>query len=137
MLNRITIMGRLTREPVLRYTPSGTAVCSFSVACDRDYKDANGDKTTDFIDIVAWRNVAEFVSKYLTKGRMAVVDGRLQLRDWTDNEGRKRRVAEILASSVNFGDSKPQGQSQPDDGGEYAGAGYSARDLQGSENLPF
>ena len=137
MLNRITLMGRLVRDPELRYTPNGTAVCSFSVACDRDYKDANGDKTTDFIDIVAWRNVAEFVSKYLTKGRMAVVDGRLQLRDWTDNDGRKRRNAEILANSINFGDSKPQGLMQPDDAGEYAGVGYSARDLQGSENLPF
>ena len=130
-------MGRLTRDPELRYTPSGNAVCSFSVACDRDYKDANGDKTTDFIDIVAWRAAAEFVSKYLSKGRMAVIDGRLQLRDWTDNEGRKRRNAEILANSINFGDSKPQGLMQPDDAREYADAGYTARDLQGSDSLPF
>ena len=137
MLNRITVMGRLVRDPELRYTPSGTAVCSFSVACDRDYKGADGEKTTDFIDIVAWRSVAEFVSKYLSKGRMAVVDGRLQLRDWTDGDGRKRRNAEILASSINFGDNRPQGQTQPDDAGEYADAGYTARDLQGSENLPF
>lgn len=137
MLNRITVMGRLTRDPELRYTPNGTAVCHFSLACDRDYKDASGNKSTDFLDIVAWRAAAEFVSKYLSKGRLAIVDGRLQLRDWTDNDGRKRRNAEILANSVNFGDSKPQGQTQPDVGGEYADAGYTARDLQDSSNLPF
>lgn len=114
MLNRITVMGRMVRDPELRRTQNGTAVCSFSVACDRDYKDkATGERTTDFIDIVAWRGVAEFVSKYLTKGRMAVIDGRLQLRDWTDKDGKKRRSAEILASNVSFGDSKPKGQASP------------------------
>ena len=108
MLNHITVMGRLVRDPELRHTQSGLPVCSFSIACERDYKDAGGDKQTDFIDIVAWRNTAEFVSKYFTKGRMAVVDGRLQLRDWTDREGNKRRSAEILANSINFGDSRPR-----------------------------
>lgn len=112
MLNRCTIMGRIVRTPELRRTQSGIPVCSFSVACDRDYKDkSTGEKTTDFIDIVAWRNVTEFVSKYLTKGRMAVIDGRLQLRDWTDRDGNKRRNAEILASNVSFGDSKPKDQA--------------------------
>lgn len=108
MINHITAMGRLTHDPELRHTASGIAVCSFSIACERDYKDTSGQKQTDFIDVVAWRNTAEFVSKYFTKGRMAVVDGRLQLRDWTDKEGAKRRNAEILAASVNFGDSKPK-----------------------------
>ena len=108
MLNHITLMGRLVRDPELRHTQSGLPVCNFSIACERDYKDAGGEKQTDFIDVVAWRNTAEFVSKYFTKGRMAVVDGRLQLRDWTDREGGKRRSAEILAANVNFGDSRPR-----------------------------
>ncbi len=108
MINHITAMGRLTHDPELRHTASGIAVCSFSIACERDYKDSSGEKQTDFIDVVAWRSTAEFVAKYLTKGRMAVVDGRLQLRNWTDREGNKRRNAEILAASVNFGDSKPK-----------------------------
>ena len=107
MLNHITVMGRLVRDPELRRTKNGIPVASFSVACDRDYK-VNGEKSTDSIDIVAWRSTAEFVSRYFTKGRMAVIDGRLQLRDWNDRAGNKRRSAEILAGSVNFGDSKPQ-----------------------------
>ena len=93
MLNRIILMGRLTRDPELRRTGSGTAVTSFSLAVDRDFKSQSGEKETDFIDIVAWRSTAEFVSKYFTKGRMAVVEGRLQLRDWTDKDGGKRRGA--------------------------------------------
>lgn len=108
MINHVTAIGRLTHDPELRHTASGTAVCSFSIACERDYKGSDGEKQTDFIDVVAWRSTAEFVSKYLAKGRMAVVDGRLQLRDWTDREGNKRRKAEILAASVNFADSKPK-----------------------------
>ena len=93
MLNRIILMGRLTRDPELRRTGSGTAVTSFSLAVDRDFKSQSGEKETDFIDIVAWRSTAEFVSKYFTKGRMAVVEGRLQIRDWTDKDGGKRRSA--------------------------------------------
>ena len=89
MLNKIFIMGRLTRDPELRRTQSGTAVTSFSLAVDRDYKSQSGEKETDFIDVVAWRSTAEFVSKYFTKGRMAVVEGRLQIRDWTDKDGNK------------------------------------------------
>lgn len=106
MLNRIVLMGRLTRDPELRRTQSGTAVTSFSIACDRDFKSQNGEKETDFIDIVAWRGTAEFVSKYFTKGRMAIVEGRLQIRDWTDNNGGKRRSAEVVADNIYFGDSK-------------------------------
>ncbi len=105
MLNRIILMGRLTRDPELRRTGSGTAVTSFSLAVDRDFKSQSGEKETDFIDIVAWRNTAEFVSKYFTKGRMAVVEGRLQIRDWTDKDGGKRRSAEVVADNVYFGDS--------------------------------
>ena len=121
MLNRIILMGRLTRDPELRRTQSGTAVTSFSLAVDRDFKSQNGDKETDFIDIVAWRSTAEFVSKYFTKGRMAVVEGRLQIRDWQDKDGNKRRSAEVVADNVYFGDSKRDAAS---DGG-YAPA-YSA-----------
>ncbi|MCI8812710.1 MAG: single-stranded DNA-binding protein [Oscillibacter sp.] len=106
MLNRIVLMGRLTRDPELRRTQSGTAVTSFSIACDRDFKSQSGEKETDFIDIVAWRGTAEFVSKYFAKGRMAIVEGRLQIRDWTDNNGGKRRSAEVVADNIYFGDSK-------------------------------
>ena len=111
MLNKIILMGRLTRDPELRRTQSGTAVTSFSLAVDRDFKSQSGEKETDFIDIVAWRNTAEFVSKYFTKGRMAVVEGRLQIRDWTDRDGGKRRSAEVIAENVYFGDSKREGGS--------------------------
>ena len=120
MLNKIIIMGRLTRDPELRRTQSGTAVTSFSIACDRDFKSQSGEKETDFIDVVAWRNTAEFVSKYFAKGRMAVVEGRLQIRDWTDREGGKRRSAEVVADNVYFGDSKR------DSGGEYGGSSFGA-----------
>ncbi len=106
MLNKIILMGRLTRDPELRRTGSGTAVTSFSLAVDRDFKSQSGEKETDFIDIVAWRSTAEFVSKYFSKGRMAVVEGRLQIRDWTDKDGGKRRSAEVVADNVYFGDSK-------------------------------
>ena len=113
MLNRIILMGRLTRDPELRRTGSGTPVTSFSLAVDRDFKSQSGEKETDFIDVVAWRSTAEFVSKYFTKGRMAVVEGRLQIRDWTDRDGGKRRSAEVVADNVYFGDSKR------DSAGEY------------------
>ena len=106
MLNKIIIMGRLTRDPELRRTGSGTAVTSFSLACDRDFKSQSGEKETDFIEVVAWKNTAEFVSKYFSKGRMAVVEGRLQIRDWTDKAGNKRTTAEVVADNVYFADSK-------------------------------
>ena len=120
MLNKIVVMGRLTRDPELRRTQSGLSVTSFSVACDRDFKSQSGEKETDFIDIVAWRSTAEFVSKYFTKGRMAVVEGRLQIRDWTDKEGGKRRSAEVVADNVYFGDSKRDSA----DGGFNQSQGY-------------
>ena len=107
MLNHIVIMGRLTRDPELRRTGSGIAVASFSVAVDRDFGGRDGgEKETDFIDCVAWRQTGEFVSKYFTKGSMIVVSGRLQIRSWTDKEGNKRRSAEVVADNVYFGESK-------------------------------
>ena len=111
MLNHIVLMGRLTRDPELRRTGSGVAVASFTIAVDRDFGGQDGQKETDFIDIVTWRNTAEFVSKYFTKGRMAVVSGRLQIRGWTDKEGNNRRTAEVVADNVYFGDSKRDGDS--------------------------
>ena len=119
MLNHITIMGRLTRDPELRRTGSGVAVASFTLAVDRDFgKNENGERETDFIDCVAWRQTGEFVSKYFTKGRMAVVSGRLQIRSWNDKDGNKRRTAEVVADNVYFGDSKR------DEGGSYAGNSF-------------
>jgi single-strand DNA-binding protein len=105
-------MGRLTRDPELQHTQTGTAVSSFTLAVDRGFaaKDG-GERQTDFIDIVAWRNTAEFVSKYFTKGQMAAVVGRLQLRDWTDKDGNKRRSAEVIADNVYFTDSKKSRES--------------------------
>ena len=125
MLNRIILMGRLTRDPELRHTQTGTAVASFSLAVDRDFKDkTTGEKSTDFIDIVAWRQTAEFVSRFFTKGRMAVVEGRLQIRDWKDREGNNRRSAEVIADNVYFGDSKRDGA--PTGGNFSAPPAYSA-----------
>ena len=120
MLNHIVIMGRLTRDPELRYTQSQVPVASFTIACDRDFGGRDGgEKQTDFIDCVAWRQTGEFVSKYFTKGSMAAVSGRLQIRDWTDRDGNKRRSAEIVADNVYFGESK----RSRDEGG-YASGGY-------------
>ena len=116
MLNHIVIMGRLARDPELRRTQSGVPVASFRLAVDRDFKDKNtGERGTDWIDVVAWRATGEFVSRYFTKGRMAVVEGRLQMRDWTDKEGNKRTTAEVVADNVYFGDSRRDG-----DGGGYS-----------------
>lgn len=115
MLNHIVIMGRLVRDPELRRTQSGTSVCSFTLACDRDFKSRDsGEKETDFIDCVAWRSTAEFVSKYFAKGRMMAAEGRLQLRDWVDREQNKRRNAEIQVSSAYFADSKSKEQEPPE-----------------------
>ena len=121
MLNHITIMGRLTRDPELRRTGSGIAVASFTVAVDRDFGGRDGgEKETDFIDCVAWRQTGEFVSKYFTKGRMIVVSGRLQIRSWTDKDGNKRRTAEVVADNVYFADSK----RDSDGGNAYGGNTY-------------
>lgn len=140
MLNKIFIMGRLTRDPELRTTNSGTSVASFSLAVDRNYKGADGEKETDFIDCVAWRSTAEFAAKYFTKGRMAVVEERLQIRPWTDKEGNNRRSAEVIVDNMYFGDSKRDG----DTGGARPASGpvnVSANDWQEVDedegDLPF
>jgi single-strand DNA-binding protein len=145
MLNHIVLMGRLTRDPELRRTGSGVPVASFTVAVDRDFGSREGgEKETDFIDIVAWRNTAEFVSKYFTKGRMAVVSGRLQIRNWNDKDGNKRRSAEVVADNVYFGDSKREGAggfepsfaqpayAQP----AYAAPSYNQQPAYGYQNSP-
>ena len=143
MLNKIFLMGRLTRDPELRRTQTGTPVASFSLAVDRDFKDkSTGERTTDFIDVVAWRQTAEFVSRYFTKGRMAVVEGRLQIRDWQDKDGGKRRSAEVVADNVYFGDSKSDGQqSKPKTAGApvnvYPESGDFAEIGEEDGELPF
>ena len=125
MLNHIVLMGRLTRDPELRRTQSGVAVASFTLAVDRDFANRDsGEKQTDFIDVVAWRSTGEFVSKYFTKGKMAVVSGRLQIRDWTDREGGKRRSAEVVADNVYFGDSKRDGAAPAPGGSSYDRPSY-------------
>ena len=137
MLNHITAAGRLTKDPELRRTQNGVAVASFTIACDRDIKDASGNKQTDFIDCVAWRNTAEFVDKYLTRGRMVIVSGRLQMREWTDKNGSKRRNAEILAGSVYFGDSKQQtANAQTQEAPAPQGDNFQQIEID-DEELPF
>ena len=119
MLNQIFLMGRLTRDPELRYTQNQTPVASFTLAVDRDFTGKDGgEKQTDFIDCVAWRSTGEFANKYFSKGRMAIVSGRLQLRDWTDKEGNKRRSAEVVVDSMYFGDSKKDGSTAPSTTGQ-------------------
>ena len=143
MLNRIAIQGRLVRDPELRRTESGTAVASFTLAVDRDFADkSSGKKEVDFIDCVAWRNTGEFVSKYFTKGSMAVVSGRLQIRNWTDKDGNKRRAAEVVAERVYFGDSKEAtgnakpgaGNAPQPDAAPYDGTLAYAQQLSGIQN---
>ena len=129
MLNHITIMGRLTRDPELRYTQSQTPVASFTLAVDRDFGGRDsGEKQTDFIDCVAWRSTAEFVSKYFAKGSMAVVSGRLQIRDWTDREGGKRRSAEVVVDNMYFGESR----RRDGDSGDSRSSSYSSYGNSGS-----
>ena len=134
MLNHIVIMGRLTRDPELRRTGSGIAVASFTVAVDRDFGGRDGgEKETDFIDCVAWRNTAEYVSKYFTKGRMIVVSGRLQIRSWTDKDGNKRRTAEVVADNCYFGDRKRDADSGSSYGGNtYGGNSYGGNNYGGN-----
>ena len=143
MLNHITIMGRLTRDPELRRTGSGIAVASFTVAVDRDFGGRDGgEKETDFIDCVAWRQTGEFVSKYFTKGRMIVVSGRLQIRSWTDKDGNKRRTAEVVADNCYFGDSKRDSEGGSSYGGNayggnnYGGNSYGNNNNYGGYNAP-
>ena len=123
MLNHITLMGRLVRDPELRRTGSGIAVASFCIAVDRDFASKDGgERKADFINCVAWRQTGEFISKYFAKGRMIVVDGRLEMRDWTDKEGNKRTSAEVIVDNAYFGDSKRDSDSAP----VYGGNSYNA-----------
>ena len=134
MLNHIIIMGRLTRDPELRRTGSGIAVASFTVAVDRDFGGRDGgEKETDFIDCVAWRQTGEFVSKYFTKGSMIVVSGRLQIRSWTDKDGNKRRTAEVVADNCYFGESKRSNEGSSYGGNTYGGNSYGGNSY-GSNN---
>ena len=135
MLNHITIMGRLVRDPELRRTGSGIAVASFTVAVDRDFGGRDGgEKETDFIDCVAWRQTGEFVSKYFTKGRMIVVSGRLQIRSWTDKDGNKRRTAEVVADNCYFGDSKRDEGGSAYGGNTYGGNAYGGNSYGNNNN---
>ena len=127
-MNQIVIMGRLTRDPELRHTPNGVAVASFSLAVDRGFAPKDGgERQTDFIDVVAWRNTAEFVTKYFVKGQMAAVTGRLQIRDWTDKDGNKRRSAEVVADNIYFTESKKSREASfgPAEIKDDIGASYS------------
>ena len=139
MLNHIPIMGRICNDIELRRTGSGVPVASFTVAVDRDFKNNGGEKETDFIDCVAWRQTGEFVHKYFSKGRMAVVSGRLQIRSWTDKDGNKRKTAEIVADNVYFGDSKKDSDSFNQLGNDYAKASAPANNfnLDFGDELPF
>ncbi len=138
MLNHIVMMGRLTRDPELR-NAGDTPVCSFRIACDRDYKNKDGEKETDFVEVVVWRKLAENVAKYFRKGRMAVVSGRLQIRPWTDKDGVKRSSTEIAADTVYFGDSKPQAEGKS--GNEPPASTYPPEDFvpnfSEDDELPF
>ena len=138
MLNHITIAGRLTRDPELRRTGSGVAVASFTVAVDRDFASReSGERETDFIDCVAWRQTGEFVSKYFTKGSMAVVSGRLQIRGWTDKDGNKRRTAEVVTDNVYFGESRRSNESNSSYGGNtYGGNAYGSAPAFGGYSAP-
>ena len=141
MLNHIDIMGRLVADPELRHTGSGTPCANFTIAVDRDFgKNENGEKETDFVPVVAWRNTAEFVDKYFTKGRMAVVSGRLQIRKWTDKDGNKRTTAEVVADQVYFGDSKREETSNsynPPVDAASNGHDFALIDGDDDESLPF
>ena len=138
MLNQITIMGRLTRDPELRRTGSGVAVASFTLAVDRDYSGKDGsEKETDFIDCVAWRGTGEFVEKHFSKGQMAVVSGRLQIRGWTDKDGNKRRTAEVVADNVYFGEAKREAEPAPEKAGTEDYNTLMERILVSDYDLPF
>lgn len=138
MLNHITIMGRLVRDPELRHTSTNTPVAALTLAVDRDFKGQDGEKATDFVDVVAWRGTAEFAAKYFAKGRMAVVSGRLQMRNWTDKDGNKRTSAEVVAENIYFGDSKRDGDSGRSEIHAPQGVSVQADDYDDNDdNLPF
>ena len=130
MLNKVIIMGRLTRDPEMRHTQNGTAVASLTLACDRDFKHKNGEKETDFIDVVVWGKTAEFAANYFTKGRMVIVEGRLQVRGWQDKDGNKRKSTEVVADRMYFGDSKQEGKKQTAPSDDF-------EEIEDDGDLPF
>lgn len=130
MLNSVIIMGRLTRDPEMRHTQNGTAVASLTLACDRDFKPKNGEKETDFIDVVVWGKTAEFAANYFNKGRMVIVEGRLQVRGWQDKDGNKRKSTEVVADRMYFGDSKQDGKKQTAPSDDFA-------EIEDDGDLPF
>lgn len=135
MLNKVIVMGRLTRDPELRYTQTNTPVASFSLACDRDYSSGER-KQTDFLDCVAWSHTAEFIKKYFGKGRAAVVEGRLQIRNWEDDAGSKRKAAEIVVNSIYFADSKPENKQERECASPRPDTGYAGL-KDDEDDLPF
>lgn len=133
MLNHITIMGRLTRDPELKMTPDGTSVTRFSLAVERDFKDKEtGERAVDFIECVAWRQTAEFVSRFFTKGSLTAVSGRLQIREYTDKDNNKRRAAEVVAENIYFGESK--GNRGAENGDSDQNESYT---ISSDDDLPF
>ena len=130
MLNSVIIMGRLTRDPEKRHTQNGTAGASLTLACDRDFKPKNGEKETDFIDVVVWGKTAEFAANYFTKGRMVSVEGRLQVRNWQDKDGNKRKTSEVVADRMYFGDSKQEDKKQPAPADDFC-------EIEDDGDLPF
>lgn len=137
MLNQITIMGRMVKDPELRHTNSGLAVASFTLAVDRDFKNDSGEKETDFIDCVAWRSTAEFVDKYFSKGSMAVVSGRLQIRSYNASDGSKRKAAEIVAANIYFADSKKTAQNATSGTTDAFTSGSDIVPIDDNDDLPF
>lgn len=135
MLNTCTFMGRFVRDPELRTSSGGKSVTSFTIACERDFRDANGERVTDFIDCVSWNATAEFISRNFAKGKMAVVTGSLQFRDWTDKNGSKRKNAEIQVSNIYFADSKKDEYTAP----QYPQQNNEFQEIEDEEpgNLPF
>lgn len=136
MLNKVIVMGRLTRDPELRYTQTNTPVVSFSLACDRDYSSGER-KQTDFLDCVAWSHTAEFIKKYFGKGRAAVVEGRLQVRNWEDDAGTKRKTAEIVVNSIYFADSKPESKQEREYASPRTENSFDGFDNEDEGDLPF
>jgi len=140
MFNRIVLIGRLTRDPELRYIPSGTPVAQFTLAVDRPFRDQQGNRETDFIDVVVWRKLAETTSQYMTKGRMVAVEGRLQIRSYETQDGQKRKVAEVVADGVRFLDrarADGNAHSEPDDAGSEEPVPAGAAAGTGDEDVPF
>jgi len=133
-LNRVCIAGRFTADPELRQTADGVSVANFTLAVDRDFKDKDGNKLTDFIDIVAWRNDANFVSKYFSKGKAATVEGKLQTRNWKDKDGNNRKSVEVVAEHVYFGDSKKSGENTA---APVPSVGDYSEVTGGEDELPF